>query len=87
MEMPRLSRGICMNSLFTLEINRTVNQGCSLEFMSVIITFFCKVFDKVYVFSIANFNGTSGFPTELMKMFVRKVGVKFYFMKMVAFIF
>ena len=72
---------------FTLKVDGTVNQGCSLKFMHVIVFFFRKIFDEVNMLAIAHIDGTTCFPTELVKMFIGKVSVKLHFVKMVFFVF
>lgn len=41
----------------------------------------------MHMFAIAYINSATGFSAELMKMFIGEVGVKFNFMKMIAFVF
>lgn len=51
--------------------------------MFMFIFFFAKVFDEVYMLSIANFNSTGGLSAELMEMSVRKVSAELHFMVVV----
>lgn len=58
------------NALFAFEIRGAVDQGCSLEFVSVVIFFFGKVFQEVHVFASAYIDRTAGFSTEFVIMLI-----------------
>ena len=73
--------------LSVLKVNRTVNKRSCLKFVLMVIFHFCKVFNKVYVFSISYINSTGSFSTEFMKMLIGKISMEFYFMVMIVFIF
>lgn len=82
--MPRQKPGrICLSAF---EINRAVNLGSSLKFMSVMILLFREVFDKVNMFSVSYRNGTGCFSAEFMKMLIIKICAEFYFMEMIGFV-
>lgn len=73
--------------LSAFKVYRTVNEGCNLEFMSVAVFFFGKVFQEVHVLAIANFDGAAGFAAKFMKMFIGKISAEFNLMEMVSFVF
>ena len=75
-----------LNQASLFEVDGAVNQRCKLKFVFVPIFFFCKIFEVVYMFAIANIDGTGSFSTELMKMLIRKVCVEFYFVEMITLI-
>ena len=71
--------------LFTFEVNGTVDQGCSLEFVFVIIFFFGEILNEMHMLSTADVNGTGGFSVEFMIMAIGKISMEFHFVEVILF--
>ena len=56
--------------------------GC-LELMFVSVFLFGEIFDEMHMLSIAYKIGTGSLSTELVIVFIVKISMKFYFMKMI----